>query len=364
MITISLCMIVKNEETVLARILEPMKAVADEIIIVDTGSTDKTKEIAKSFTPFVFDFSWKQDFADARNFAAARAAMEYWMWLDADDVITPKNQAALLRLKEAIPPGTDMVMMNYLTDFDKNGHPTFSYYRERLIKNHQGYSWSGKVHETIALSGNILYVPIEIEHRKEKVHDPDRNLNIYEAMLENNETLEPRHQFYYARELYYHARYPQAMEVFKKFLAHPAGWTENKIDACLLLSRCCEQAGQDEEGLRILFGSFLYDTPRAEICCEIGRIMMQRQQYTQAIYWYQQALSDHPREYSGAFIQKDCYGYIPYIQLCVCHDRLGQFEEAYRCHCLSMAAKPDSEAVLYNQHYFEREHPDLLKNPL
>lgn len=364
MITISLCMIVKNEENVLARILEPMKNIADEIIIVDTGSTDRTKEIANTFTPLVFDFPWNQDFAAARNFAAAKTTMDFWMWLDADDVITPKNQAALLHLKETVSPDTDMVMMNYITDFDEDGNPSFSFYRERLIKNHQGTRWSGKVHEAIPLSGNILYAPIEIEHRKESVREPDRNLNIYENMIQNNEVLEPRHQFYYARELYYHARYQQAITAFKKFLKHPGGWSENKIDACLLLSRCCEQTGQEKEGLRFLFESFFYDIPRAEICCEIGRLMIQKQQYAQAVYWYQQALSDRPREHSGAFIQKDCYGYIPYIQLCVCYDRLGQFGDAYRCHRLSMDLKPDSDAVLYNQQYFEREHPDLLTPPV
>lgn len=68
MITVSLCMIVKNEEDILARCLDSLKGLMDEIIIVDTGSTDRTKEIAANYTDKIYDFSWCDDFAAARNF--------------------------------------------------------------------------------------------------------------------------------------------------------------------------------------------------------------------------------------------------------------------------------------------------------
>lgn len=68
MATISLCMIVKNEETVLARCLDSVRDLVDEIIIVDTGSTDRTKEIAARYTSQIYDFPWESDFSAARNF--------------------------------------------------------------------------------------------------------------------------------------------------------------------------------------------------------------------------------------------------------------------------------------------------------
>ena len=68
MISISLCMIVKNEEDVLERCLESVKLIADEIIIVDTGSTDKTKEIACKFTNKLYNFEWIDDFAAAKSY--------------------------------------------------------------------------------------------------------------------------------------------------------------------------------------------------------------------------------------------------------------------------------------------------------
>ena len=72
MITISLCMIVKNEERVLKRCLDSVRDLVDEIIIVDTGSTDATKRIAAGYTDKIYDFTWNDDFSAARNFAKLR----------------------------------------------------------------------------------------------------------------------------------------------------------------------------------------------------------------------------------------------------------------------------------------------------
>ena len=87
----SLCMIVRQEEKALARCLEGIADAVEEIVIVDMGSTDRTKEIARQFTDKIYDFSWRDDFAAARNAACEKASMDYWMWLDADDMITQEN---------------------------------------------------------------------------------------------------------------------------------------------------------------------------------------------------------------------------------------------------------------------------------
>ena len=100
MISISLCMIVKNEELVLGRCLDSVKNLMDEIIIVDTGSTDKTKEIASLYTNKIYDFPWINDFAAARNFSFSKATKDYIMWLDADDVLLYEDNKKLQQLKE------------------------------------------------------------------------------------------------------------------------------------------------------------------------------------------------------------------------------------------------------------------------
>ena len=176
--TISLCMIVKNEELVIGRCLESIKDVVDEIIIVDTGSTDNTKEIAKSYTNNIYDFKWINDFSAARNFSFSKASKDYIMWLDADDVILYEDKVKLQNLKESLNDEVDMVIMRYNVSFDKKGNPSFSYNRERLLKRSVGYLWSGQVHEAISQYGNIIYSDIAVSHKKIKDSPIDRNLNI------------------------------------------------------------------------------------------------------------------------------------------------------------------------------------------
>ena len=104
MATISLCMIVKNESAVLARCLDSIADLMDEIIIVDTGSTDNTKEIAAQYTSRIYDFKWTSDFSAARNFSFSKATMEYIYTADADEILDDANRERFLRLKGALLP--------------------------------------------------------------------------------------------------------------------------------------------------------------------------------------------------------------------------------------------------------------------
>ena len=112
-ISISLCMIVTDEEALLCRCLDSRISAADEIVIVDTGSTDRTKEIAADYTDRIYDFKWEDDFSAARNFALSKGYKDYLMWLDADDVISEENLQKLKELKVTLTPEVDVVMMPY-----------------------------------------------------------------------------------------------------------------------------------------------------------------------------------------------------------------------------------------------------------
>ncbi|MBW2130791.1 MAG: glycosyltransferase family 2 protein, partial [Deltaproteobacteria bacterium] len=84
---VSLCMIVKNEETTLPRCLESVRGAVDEMIIVDTGSTDSTREIARRYGAEVFSTQWKNDFSFHRNQSIARAKGRWILQLDADECL-------------------------------------------------------------------------------------------------------------------------------------------------------------------------------------------------------------------------------------------------------------------------------------
>lgn len=350
--TISLCMIVRDEADVLDRCLSSVADLVDEIIIVDTGSTDATKEIAAAYTKKIYDFLWIDDFAAARNAAFAKASCDWCMWLDADDILTEPNRQAFAQLKAGLSPAVDVVMMRYNTGFDENGNVTFSYYRERIVKNRAGMEWKGAVHEVIETHGNHIYSECAVTHRKLHPSDPERNLRIFEGLLKKGVLLDPRQQFYYGRELYYHRRYQDALCAFDGFLAEDRGWLENKIDACRHCAYCRYGLGQDKQALDALFHSFSYDLPRAEICCDIAQHFFDRKNWKQAIYWYQRAFACERRDDRGGFVLPDAYGYTPCIQLCVCYDMLGQQAQAQAYNERAAVFKPDSPAVAHNRAYF------------
>lgn len=354
MSSISLCMIVKNEEETMARCLRCVKDIVDEMIVVDTGSTDRTKEIAAAEGAEVFDFLWREDFAAARNYAFSLAVSDYCMWLDADDVLDKEDQRRLAQWKERLEQEQpDVVMMPYDVAFDEEGQPTFTYFRERILRRGPLSHWQGRVHEVITPWGKVLYGDVHVRHKKEKPHDADRNLRIYETMLAEGCVLSARELYYYGRELYYHDRNEEAAEIFRKFLKHPDGWLENRLEASRQLAECYGRMGEGKKQLQTLYESFLLDLPRAETCCMLGGIYFEQGEWRKAAFWYETALRTE-KEHAGGFVQEECYGYLPCIQLCVCYDRLGERQKAETYNEMAALWKPNAPAVVYNRSYFKQ----------
>lgn len=353
MISLSVCMIVKNEEDVIGRCLDCVESFADEIIIVDTGSNDRTKEIAAEYTDKIYDFKWINDFAAARNFSFSKGTKDYLMWLDADDIIDKKNRRALQELKRTLDTAVDMVMMKYDVAFDNHNNPTISYYRERLVKRSMNYRWVSEIHEVIEPRGNILQSSIAISHKKVRPNEPGRNLKIFQSMIQKGKKLDPRQHFYYARELSNNGLIQEAIKEFNNFLNEGKGWVENNISACLDLANCYSKTGQKSAAIEALFKSFLYDEPRAEICCEIGKYFIEEQNYTVAIFWYKVASEQPIKDENGAFVIKDRYGLLPFLQICLCYDRLGDYENAMKYNEMAGKIKPDNSSYLYNKKYFD-----------
>ncbi len=266
MITISLCMIVKNEEEVLEQCLKSIYEICDEIIIVDTGSTDKTKEIAKKYTDNIFDFEWIDDFSAARNYSFSQAKMDYILWLDADDVLLIEDQLKLKVLKKELDSNVDSVSMNYILTFDEYNNPSFYFRRNRLVKRSNNFKWIGPVHEYLEVSGNVYLADIAVVHRKNNKnnnHLTDRNLKIYEKRLKSGEDFSPRDLFYYANELKDHEKYNKAIIYYKKFLATGKGWIEDKIRACLSMAEAYEIEGKVDEEMAMLLKTFTMASTRS-----------------------------------------------------------------------------------------------------
>lgn len=353
MASISLCMIVKNEEDVLTRCLEGVRGFVDEIVIVDTGSQDRTRQVAEKYTDKIYDFPWDDDFSAARNYGLEKATKEYCMWLDADDVILPEEAEKIQRLKKILPKDVDTVMMKYATAFDEWGRPSFTYYRERILKNCSQCRFQGRVHEVIVPFGNILYEDIQIEHRKIRVWDPQRNLRIYEKMYREGQILEPREVYYYGRELLDHGRARDACKQFRKFLGMSGGWKEDKKEACRLLAYCYFLEEKRKKGVRTLLRALEYGQPGAALCCDLGKYFFDRGEWKDAVFWYEQALRED-KEVFG-FCQENCRGYLPCIQLCVCWYQLGDYDRARHYHQEAGRWNPKGEEYLKNVPFFETD---------
>lgn len=352
MATISLCMIVRDEEQTLARCLDSVAGLVDEIVVTDTGSADRTKEIAAQYGRVV-DFPWCDDFAAARNFSFAQATKDYILWLDADDVMEPADQERFAQLKAGLDGTADVVLLPYHTALDENGQPAFTYFRERLLRRAAGFQWEGAVHECITPRGRVRYGEAAVTHRKEKAADSDRNLRIYQAQLARGKIFSAREQFYYARELFAHGRYHEAAAAFEAFLDRPDGWVENRIEACCNLAECLCAVGQPAQARQALVRSFAEDSPRGEACCALAALELEQGRLSQAKFWYETALRTACNTRQGGFVKPACYGYLPCIGLCVCCDRMGHHAEAAQWNERAALYQPQSEAVAYNRRYFD-----------
>ncbi len=350
-ITISLCMILKNEEETIARCLDTVKDAVDEIIIVDTGSTDRTKDIVRQYSAKIYDFEWIDDFAAARNFAFSHATMDYLMWLDADDVLLEEDLQKLLKLKSAFDPSIDSVTMNYHLAFDESGKPMMKLRRNRLVRRVRNFRWHGAVHEYLEVHGIIYNSNVDITHLKQRQDTYDRNLMIYEKRLAKGELFSPRDLYYYAKELHEHGFYVKAIEFYMKFLDTNQGWVEDVISACGKIADCYNTLGDKEKEIEFALKSFEYDTPRAEFCCRLGYHFLQEKKHHTAIFWYKLATQLEKPDQSWGLLNEACWTWLPHLQLCVCYDLLGQHEAAWEHNEIARSYQPNKSQILHNKNY-------------
>ncbi|CCW35787.1 glycosyltransferase [Chthonomonas calidirosea] len=153
---LSLCMIVKNEARFLANCLQSAKDVVDEIIVVDTGSTDETPQIARSFGAKVIEHVWKDDFSEARNVSIQHATGNWALWLDADEEIAPNAGIHFRNAIEKAPADVGGYMVkirNWLSSPQRNEQgEVVVHHGVRLFRLVPGVRFEGRVHEQNMLS--------------------------------------------------------------------------------------------------------------------------------------------------------------------------------------------------------------------
>ena len=331
MITISLVMIVKNEEAVLARCLDSFKGLCEEIVIVDT-----TKEIAAKYTDRIYDFEWIQDFSAARNYAFSLATMDYIYSADADEYIDADNRKAFMLLKEAMEPEIELVQMWYV-----NRHPyatTENYekdLRPKLFKRLRSWRWTDPVHETVAEAPLVFDSDIKIIHSPVSQHS-GRDFGIFKRALAGGERLSDRLLIMYARELLIagdREEYAAAAPFFKEAYYDGGRDADIKPVCCSVLAGHFRMEENADEFFKWSLKNISMK-PCAEVCFELGQYYFDREDYEEAGVWFLNAAEETVPVFVADRGRKR-----PYEMLSYCYEKMAGLHPEIKDQCLSMAVR-------------------------
>ncbi|MBR3308014.1 MAG: glycosyltransferase family 2 protein [Lachnospiraceae bacterium] len=334
MISISLCMIVKNEEAVLERCLSSFKPLVDEMVIVDTGSIDSTKKIAAHYTNRIFDFEWTGDFSEARNFAFSKCTCEYIYSADADEFIDEENAAEFLALKKAMEPEVELVQMWYV-----NRHPyrtTDNYERDlrpKLYKRLRSFVWIDPVHESVRLDPVVFDSDIEIIHMPGQIH-AGRDFSIFLKSLASGESLSPKLMHMYSMELFMAGSsgdFYAAAPYFEAMIGDPSTTEDMRMDAYCVLAHCARIRRNTNAFFKWCLKNISIK-PCAEICCELGHYYFDAGDTEEASVWFINALEE-----TDAILIADAARRTPLDMLAHCYERLAAEHPEIKDVCLKMA---------------------------
>lgn len=224
---LSVVMIVKNEQEMLETCLESVKN-ADEIIIVDTGSADKTKEIASKYTDKIYDFEWCDDFSKARNYALSKATGDWVLSIDADEELSSDGINEIKKLLFTHKNAVGIQMKS----------PSNAYYVPRVFKNIPNIKWRDRYHETINAGDYDKFNTVSITYKTSPAHakDPKRGLRIMEKVLEED-PLNTRNLYYLGREYGYYKDWDKAKKTLEKYV-RLSNYLAEKADAYFILALC------------------------------------------------------------------------------------------------------------------------------
>lgn len=361
--SLSVCIIVKNEERVLGRCLSAAVQFADELIVVDTGSADRSVEIAREYTGLVFREPWQDSFARARNFAASKAGCDHVMWLDADDIPDPDGIRRLLELRDRLTPETDAVFMTYRND----GFPADFGLRDRIHRRALACRWEGDIHEAIRIdsSWNILLCPeITIIHKKEYVNEPERNMRIFDGVRDSGRLSGYYMLSYYCRELALRDD-PRAAEAWRDLLAAdpPAARVQY---ALVFMAEMLLRQKEYEKCRQVITASVeRYGVPlSAFLCYQLGLAAEGLGEAGEAQRQYRKA-TEIPPDASKFTLEFAGYNdYLPCLKLCALAYDEGKTEESEVWNSRAGKAWPEGRSWRINRERFFSPPVPPGRNPL
>lgn len=338
MASISLCLIAKNESHNLPILFKSIEGCFDELILVDTGSTDDTVEKAKELGFKVFLFDWVFDFSKARNFAFSKATSDYIAWMDCDDSLSDSN--SFRKWRDEIMPMANYWLNTYNYGFDAKGNVACAFARERVVKRSAGFEWKYFVHEGIAPVGkepvtSLFASSWTINHRRtaeDLLKDKGRNIGIFERQTE---PLDARMQYYYGKELYENGRplegYTQLTSAMKRAELDPF----DRILCVQYAAIAAAQLNQHAQALDLAIRGLQMAPTRAEFFSIMGDAHFSMLKPAEAVPYYRAAKSC-PRQQNKAafgnpiFTYEPAYGIHPTKMLARCLFSMGDVAGSQR----------------------------------
>jgi tetratricopeptide (TPR) repeat protein len=301
---ISLCMIVKNEERFLGQALRSAHDVVDEIVVVDTGSTDRTIEIAKSFGATVLQREWRNDFAWARNQSLEPATKRWILFMDADEELLPQSKPALLRLKEAPAYRTAVWVRIFNKSDDYLGTGEMSHALIRIFPNDPEIRFRGMIHEFATVGGDVnglpgVSSPIGIVHHgyvKDVVAERGkgaRNLAIVRAATEK-EPNEPYHWFNLGTTAFLVGDYETARDALEHMCqlvgGEKRGFVPNAF--AVLAETYCDKLGDPVKGEAAARRGLEFAPHYANAHFQLGKALVAQGRFEEARAAYEAAIED------------------------------------------------------------------------
>lgn len=332
--TIALAMIVKNEEKNLPNLLDSVSGCFDQIYITDTGSTDKTIEIAKKYGCTIRQIEWPNDFAEARNESFKGITEDYIGWLDGDDCLA--DQASFIEWRDNVMGLGDYWMANYEYSHDETGKAICTFVRERVIRNGKGMKWKYFVHEGIVPEGDYGPIHPQFTRSFRVIHkrtaedlqtDKMRNLRMFETHLHE---LDPRMRYYYGKELF-EAQKPKEASIHLMTAASDSRLEPH--DRLLAMQYSCFSLMQTEnysKAMEMAHMGLMLAPHRAEFHTIIGDCYLKLGKFVDAVPFFHSAMActHNPGEPSAIFKQDMAYTTYPRNQLARIYANIGNLDQA------------------------------------
>lgn len=347
MISISLCLSVKNKEKSLPFCIFTVKDVVDEIIIADLGSSDKTIEVARKFTDKVYELKDENNYSNIKEFLFSKSTKDYVLWLDADDILLDNDRLKLMQFKKLLDKKVDTVMLKYNYKNEIKEEEKLIVEKERLLKIRDNKDFKNGENEA---DEKIIYEDITITHRNVNLSETNSELckdKMKELILSSKE------KFNTAKELYSNNQYEGAINLFKDFLIYDEEKLEDKINAAIMLSKCYKAINDYNKAMITLLNTFIFEAPLAEVCCELGYCHKEKNQYKKAIQWFIIATSID-KQVAPFFIEEDYYDFIPFMELSDCYYNINNLGMAKYYHNKAKRIKPNESKVLENDNRFRK----------